>query len=203
MKLYYSPTSPFVRKVNVFAIETGLDTQIEWVKTNPWQAEDILTAENPLSKIPTLITDDGMVIYDSSVICEYLDSLHSGEKLIPPQGESRWQVLCLQALADGILDSGVLRFLEKKRAPEKQSVDWDAVQKDSVERGLDYLENTVPDWADKLDIGVLSIACVLGWLDFRFSNENWRVNRSKLSSWFELFSKRTSMAQTMPAEPTG
>lgn len=121
MKLYYSSTSPFVRKVNVFAIETGLDTQIEWVKTNPWQAEDILTAENPLSKIPTLITDDGMVIYDSSVICEYLDSLHSGEKLIPPQGESRWQVLCLQALADGILDSGVLRFLEKN-VPLKNSL---------------------------------------------------------------------------------
>lgn len=203
MKLYYSPTSPFVRKVNVFAIEAGLDKQIEWVKTNPWQAEDILTAENPLSKIPTLITDDGMVIYDSSVICEYLDSLHSGEKLIPQQSESRWQVLRLQALADGILDSGILRFLEKKRDPEKRSVDWDATQKDSVERGLDYLENTVSDWGDNLDVGVLSIACVLGWLDFRFSNENWRPNRSRLSSWFEQFSKRTSMAQTMPAEPTG
>ena len=78
MKLYYSTTSPFVRKVNVLAIEVGLDTQIEWVTTDPWQAEDNLTAENPLSKIPTLITDDEQIIYDSRVICEYLDSLHNG-----------------------------------------------------------------------------------------------------------------------------
>lgn len=201
MKLYYSPTSPFVRKVNVFAIEAGLDKQIEWVKTNPWQVEDILTAENPLSQIPTLITNDGMVIYDSSVICEYLDSLHSGKKLIPEQSESRWQVLRLQALADGILDSGILRFLEKKRVSEKQSIEWDVIQKNSVERSLDYLENTVSDWGGNLDVGVLSIACVLGWLDFRFSDEDWRPNRPKLSRWFEQFSTRTSMAQTMPAEP--
>lgn len=202
MKLYYSPTSPFVRKVNVFAIEAGLDKQIEWVKTNPWQVEDILTAENPLSQVPTLITDDGMVLYDSSVICEYLDSLHPGEKLIPPLSMSRWQVLRLQALADGILDAGILRFLEKRRIPEQQSVDWDSTQKESVERALDYLESTVSDWGTNLDVGVLSIACTLGWLDFRFSAEDWRVNRSRLKTWFEQFSKRPSMTQTMPAEPT-
>lgn len=202
MKLYYSPTSPFVRKINVFAIEAGLDKQIEWVKTNPWQVEDILTAENPLSQVPTLITDDGMVLYDSSVICEYLDSLHTGKKLIPEKSKLRWQVLRLQALADGILDAGILRFLEKKRSSELQSIDWDAVQKKSVERSLDYLENTVPDWDENLNVGVLSIACALGWLDFRFSDEDWRVNRSKLNSWYEQFSTRPSMTQTMPAEPT-
>lgn len=202
MKLYYSPTSPFVRKINVFAIETGLDKQIEWVKTNPWQVEDILTAENPLSQVPTLITDDGMVLFDSSVICEYLDSLHTDKKLIPEKSKLRWQVLRLQALADGILDAGILRFLEKKRSSELQSIDWDAVQKKSVERSLDYLENTVPDWGENLDVGVLSIACALGWLDFRFSGEDWRVNHSKLNSWYEHFSTRPSMTQTMPAEPT-
>lgn len=202
MKLYYSPTSPFVRKINVFAIEAGLDKQIEWVKTNPWQVEDILTAENPLSQVPTLITDDGMVLYDSSVICEYLDSLHTEKKLIPEKSKLRWQVLRLQALADGILDAGILRFLEKKRSSELQSIDWDAVQKKSVERSLDYLENTVPDWGENLDVGVLSIACALGWLDFRFSGEDWRVNRSKLKSWYDQFSTRPSMTQTMPAEPT-
>lgn len=201
MKLYYSPTSPFVRKINVFAIEAGLNKQIEWVKTNPWLVEDILTAENPLSQIPTLITDDGMVLYDSSVICEYLDSLHSGEKLIPQEPKARWPALRLQALADGILDAGILRFLEKKRESEKQSIDWDATHKKSVERSLDYLENSVTDWGDNLDIGVLSIACVLGWLDFRFANENWRSNRPKLDSWFGQFSKRPSMTKTMPAEP--
>lgn len=202
MKLYYSPTSPFVRKINVFAIEAGLNKQIEWVKTNPWQVEDILTVENPLSQVPTLITDDGMVLYDSSVICEYLDSLHADKKLIPEKSKFRWQVLRLQALADGILDAGILRFLEKKRSPELQSTDWDTVQKKSVERSLNYLENTVPEWGKKMNVGVISIACALGWLDFRFSGEDWRVNRSKLNRWYEQFSTRPSMTQTMPAEPT-
>ena len=132
MKLYYSSTSPFVRKVNIFAIEAGLDKQIEWVTTNPWQAEDKLTAENPLSKIPTLVTDDEQVIFDSPVICEYLDSLHQTEKLIPQEGNARWQVLRLQALADGILDAGILRFMEHKRVAENQSVDWDSMQKNTV-----------------------------------------------------------------------
>lgn len=201
MKLYYSPTSPFVRKINVFAIEAGLDKQIEWIRTNPWQVEDILTAENPLSQVPTLITDDGMVLYDSSVICEYLDSLNSGEKLIPQQSASRWPALRLQALADGILNAGILRFLEKKRTPEKQSDDWDTTQKKSVERSLDYLERSVSDWGNNLDVGVLSIACTLGWLDFRFADEDWRPNRIKLKNWFEQFSTRPSITQTMPAEP--
>jgi len=201
MKLYYASASPFVRKVNVFAIEVGLDKQIEWLTTNPWQAEDKLTAENPLSKIPTLITDKGDVIFDSRVICEYLDSLHSGDKLIPVKDKKRWQVLCLQALADGVLDSGILRLMERKRVAEQQSKDWDGMQKNSIERGLDHLENTVSDWANNVDIGVISVACVLGWLDFRFADENWRINRSKLNNWFEQFSKRPSMLKTIPVEP--
>jgi len=202
MKLYYSSTSPYVRKVNIIAIETGLDKQIEWVKTNPWLAEDILTADNPLSKIPTLITDDEKIIYDSRVICEYLDTLHSGNKFHPENSETRWQVLCLQALADGILESGILRLLERKRSAEQQSRDWDNTQKETVERGLDYLENTVSGWGDNLDVGVISAACLLGWLDFRFVNEDWRAERPNLKSWFEQFSKRPSMTKTMPYEAT-
>lgn len=202
MKLYYSSTSPFVRKVNIFAIEAGLDKQVEWVKTNPWQAEEGLTTENPLSKIPTLITDDEKVIYDSRVICEYLDSVHTGEKLIPEQGEARWHVLRLQALADGILDAGILRFMEKKRESGQRSPDWDSMQKGSVERSLNYLERTFSDWTDNkdLNIGIISVACTLGWLDFRFSDEDWRIGRPKLKLWFEQFSNRSSMRKTLPTE---
>jgi len=201
MKLYYSSTSPFVRKVNVFAAEVGLDTQIEWVKTNPWQAEDILTAENPLSKIPTLKTDDGMILYDSSVICEYLDSLHEGKKLIPADGDARWQALSLQALADGILESGIARFLERKRDVALQSKDWDALQKKSIERSLDYLENSISEWSEKeFNIGVLCVGCTLGWLDFRIPDENWREQRPALTDWFEQFSTRPSMVNTRPKE---
>ena len=201
MKLYYSPTSPFVRKVNVLASEAGLAEKIEWVKTNPWQAEDILTAENPLSKIPTLITDDDKVIYDSRVICEYLDTLHNGNKFHPENTDERWQVLRLQALADGILEAGIARFLEKKRSAEQQSIDWDNTQRDAIKRGLDYLESTVSVWGDHLDIGVITIACTLGWLDFRIPNEDWREKCPQLKTWFIEFSKRESMLTTMPAEP--
>ena len=200
MKLFYSSTSPFVRKVNVFAIETGLDIDIEWVKTNPWQAEENLVAENPLSKIPTFISDNGMVIYDSRLICEYLDTLHSEKKLIPQHGKERWLVLRLQALADGILDAGILRFLEAKREKGQQSKDFDNMQKNSVERGLNYLEQTVSDWQAQIDIGVITIACALGWLDFRFPHENWRDNRSELNKWYENFSQRDSMKKTVPHE---
>lgn len=204
MKLYYSPTSPFVRKVNVFAIEAGLDDQIEWVRTNPWQAEDILTAENPLSQVPTLITDDGMILYDSRVICEYLDTLHSVNKFFPEQNELRWPALRLQALADGILEAGISRFLERKRAVAMQSEDWDSMQKIAVERALNALENSVADWSgySSLNIGVISVACTLGWLDFRFSDEDWRAAQPNLAKWFEVFSQSDSMRNTLPKELT-
>lgn len=199
MKLYYAPASPFVRKVSIVAIETGLEKSIERIGTNPWQAEEALTSENPLSKIPTLITDDGLVLYDSCVICEYLDSLHSGEKIIPESGEARWQVLRLQALADGLLDSGILRLREKMRPEQEYSPDWDVMQKGAVERALNQLEQSISSW-DKtaLNLGSVTVAVALAWLDFRFPDEDWRLNRSKLSAWYELFSKRPSMLETVP-----
>jgi len=201
MKLFYSSTSPFVRKVNIFAMECGLADNIEWVKTNPWQAEESLTTENPLSKIPTLVTDDNVVIYDSAVICEYLDTLHNGRKLIPKLSDARWSVLRLQALADGLLDAGILRFMEGKRVQAQQSADWDAMQKNSIERGLDELERNMTDWSQvPINLGIISVGCLLGWLDFRLSSEDWRVTRPGLAQWFEVYSKRYSMQQTIPSE---
>lgn len=202
MKLYYSPTSPFVRKVNVFAIESALDDQIEWVKTNPWQVEDVLTSVNPLSQVPTLITDDGKVLFDSRVICEYLDSLRTSSKLIPEQEDLRWPALRLQALADGILESGISRFLERKREADKRSTDWDELQKNSIERALNLLESDCADWSSGtgLNIGLISAACALGWLDFRFADEAWREARPQLTKWFEGVSQRDSMRNTMPKE---
>lgn len=201
MKLFYSSTSPFVRKVNIFAMECGLADNIEWVKTNPWQAEEPLTSENPLSKIPTLITDDNVVIYDSRVICEYLDTLHNGRKLIPKLLDARWPVLRLQALADGLLDAGILRFMEAKRVQQQQSVDWDTMQKNTIERGLDELEQTMTDWSQvPLNAGIISVGCLLGWLDFRLPGEDWRATRPGLAKWYEVYSKRYSMQQTAPKE---
>ena len=200
MQLFYSSTSPFVRKVLVLAHETGLQGELERVKTNPWQGEAVLTAENPLSKIPTLVTNSGQVLYDSRVICEYLDGLHEGVRMIPEAGEQRWQVLRLQALADGILDAGILRFMEAKREVAQRSPEWDKMQKNAVERGLDYLQTNLSNWNTEINLGVITVACLLGWLDFRFSHEPWRTDRPGLADWYDTFSQRPSMQATVPFE---
>lgn len=198
MKLYYSPTSPYVRKVNVFAIEASLDEEIEKIITNPWIEDASLLTDNPLSKVPTLIMSNGTVLYDSPVICEYLDSLNPGAKLIPPAGMERWQALRLQALGDGILDAAVMRFLEKKRPDSQQSHDWDSLQRNTIERALTYLEDKVGEWNADVTIGQITIACALGYLDFRFAEDPWRQAQPGLANWFTDFSERDSMQATLP-----
>lgn len=199
MKLFYSSTSPFVRKVNVVAIETGLDSRIEWQQTNPWQAEENLVTDNPLSKIPTLVMDNGEVIYGSQLICEYLDGLHSGKKMIPAD-DSRWSILRLQSLADGILEAGILRFMERKREPSLQSPEWDTMQKSVIQRGLDYLESNVSQLEVDLNLGIITVGVMLGWLDFRLGSEDWRSSHPKLAKWYEGFEKKESMQATIPFE---
>jgi glutathione S-transferase len=199
MKLHYSPTSPYVRKVNVLAIELEIDEQIERILTNPWEPDETLLGNNPLSKVPTLISDDGMVLFDSPVICEYLDSEYGGHRLIPATGEERWQALCLQALADGILDAAILRFLERNR--ETPWPDWDASQKETVELALGVLEGEVASWSDSLSIGHITAAVALGYLDFRFGDEGWRADRPALTEWYARFSQRPSMIATIPRMP--
>lgn len=198
MKLFYSPTSPYVRKVNICAIELGLEKQIELIVANPWEADDRLLANNPLSKVPTLITDDGMELFDSPVICEYLDSITGQSVLIPAKGSERWQALKLEALGDGILDAAVLRFLERKRPADQQSKDWDTMQKDSILRSLQYLENNISIWPANLTIGQIAVACALGYLDFRFVDEDWRQVQPSLASWYAGFGERSSMQATRP-----
>ena len=201
MKLYYSATSPYVRKVNVCAIELGLDEKLERILTDPWEKDYKLLADNPLSKVPTLITDDGMVLYDSPVICEYLDTVHGSRVLIPTSGAERWNELRLQALGDGILDAAVLRFLERKRPNTQQSIEWDGIQQDAIQRALGYLENNVNNWKSYVTIGQIAVACALGYLDFRFAEDNWRQGQSGLTNWFETFAQRESMQDTVPKIP--
>jgi len=201
MKLYYSPTSPFVRKVNVCAIELGVDDKLERIVTNPWENDADLLTDNPLSKVPTLITDDGMVLYDSPVICEFLDTLVGGDSLIPAEGAERWIALRLQALGDGILDAAVLRFLERKRSQTQQSNDWDSIQRDAVQRALKYLQSEVNSWEDKVTVGQIAIGCALGYLDFRFAEDNWRKEHPDLAGWFAKFADRNSMQTTLPIAP--
>lgn len=203
MKLRYSPTSPYVRKVMVTAIETGLADDIELIPTNVWKEDGDIVLLNPLGKVPTLVTGGGEVLYDSPVICEYLDALHDGIRLFPPAGGARWTALRQQALADGILDAAVLRLLEGRRPPGERSAAWAERQKGCVERGHDALEAEADAGllAGDVTIGWISVGCALGWLDFRFPDDHWRAGREVLADWFEEFCKRPSMRETVPKEP--
>ncbi len=200
MKLRYSPTSPYVRKVLVTAIETGLESRIERIPTNVWDAGTDIAEDNPLGKIPALITDGGEILYDSPVICEYLDSLHDGANLFPSAGGARWMALRRQALADGILDAGVGRLLESRRPEGERSATWIERCRGTVDRGLDFLEGEANDLLDRITIGHIAIGCMLGWLDLRFSDEDWRPDRPALRDWNEDFSARLSMTSTVPEE---
>lgn len=200
MQLFYSPTSPYVRKVMACAITRGIDRQITLLPTNPHESPAALLAHNPLSKVPCLITDDGLALFDSPVICEYLDSIGDAAPLFPPSCSGhRWLALKLQALGDGILDAAVSRRMEQARPREAAR---DAVMlraKAAIERALDLLERDPPP--PSLDIGSITIGCALGYLDFRFGHEPWRSTREKLAAWFADFAKNPGLAKTVPKDP--
>ena len=195
MKLFYSPTSPYVRKVMVTALAIGAESLITNIPTNPHNSPADLLAANPLSKVPCLVTDDGLALFDSPVICEYLDISH-GTGALFPHGAARWRALKFQAIGDGILDAAVPR-----RAAEGQSADEArtaviARYQLTVVRALDTLEADPP--ADHLDIGAITVACALAYLDFRYPHEPWRPTRPKLAAWFEKMSARPELTQTAP-----
>jgi glutathione S-transferase len=201
MKLYYSSASPFVRKVTVTAIECGLDKKIEHHPTMvvPIKPNAELARDNPLMKVPTLTTDGREILYDSRVICEYLDSLHDGRKLLPASGGERWRVLRLQALGDGILDAGILsRYETGIRPAEKQWSDWISGQATKIKQGLDMAESEAELLAGPIDLGQITIACAVGWLEFRKPIGDIRHGRPKLAKWYDEFVKRPSMQATLP-----
>jgi glutathione S-transferase len=199
MKLFYSPTSPFVRKVMACAITRAIDARIELAPTNPHVSPADLLAANPLSKVPCLITDDGLALFDSPVICEYLDTVGDAPPLFPPAGAARWQALRAQAMADGVLDAAVARRGEQARPREAARDACMARQKAAVDRSLDAFEAEPP--SRRMDIGSISIACALGYLDFRFAAEPWRQHRPRLAAWFDAFSANPGLARTLPQDP--
>lgn len=202
MKLWYSPASPFARKVRAAAIELGLAERVELaeIAVLPSKPNVELARENPLIKVPALRADDGTVLYDSRVICEYLDALAGGGRLFPAAGPARWQALRRQALGDGIMDAGILRRYELALRPEAlRWTDWLAGQLAKVEHGLDAAEREAPGWNEAFDIGHVTLACALGWLDFRFPDYDWRARCPQLGAWFERVSARASLARTVPS----
>jgi glutathione S-transferase len=198
LKLRYSPTSPFARKVVILAKETGLAPKIEIVQTNPFENNSDIGKDNPLNKVPALILENGEVLYDSPVICEYLDGLHSGRKFFPAAGPERWTALRRQALADGIMDAAVLRRLEVMRPAEQQSVDFINRQARAMRGGLNALEAEAGSFGTDLDIGLVTIICALGYVDLRFGGDEWRSTRPTLAAWEAKMIVRPSVSESKP-----
>jgi glutathione S-transferase len=198
MKLRHAAASPFVRKVMVAAHELGLAGHLELVPTNvsPMRGNDLLAAENPLMKVPSLVADDGEVLFDSPVICEYLDSLAGGGILFPAAGAERWAALRRQALGDGILDALVLCRYETLRPEDRRWAGWTDGQTKKARQGLAAAE------AERLagfsTIGHVAIACMLGYLDFRFAEDVWRSRHPRLAAWYAQAAERPSMRLTQP-----
>ncbi|WP_269715033.1 glutathione S-transferase family protein [Caulobacter sp. NIBR2454] len=196
MQLLYSPTSPFARKVRVAMIELGLEDRIQLAAVDPW-TDETLRGQNPLSKVPTLVTGDGEIIFDSRVICEYLDEIAGGGRLFPATGPDRWRALTAQALADGIGDAAVRVVAQEKRPAAEQHADQIARQRAAILAALDSLEDDAFD--GRFGIGQIAVAAQLGYLDFR-KVLDWRENRPILTEWYERVRRRPSMKASEPVE---
>lgn len=196
LRLFYSSGSPFVRKVMVCAILRGLDKRLELIATNPHVSPPELLAQNPLSKVPCLVPSDDLPIFDSRVICEYLDNLGTASPLFPDPGPERTGSLVLQALGDGIMDAAVARRVQQPWPKDEGRQAFDARQKAAIDRSLDWLEQYPP--GQLRDIGSIAVACALGYLDFRFGAEPWRDSRPTLAAWFAKASAHPAMAETVP-----
>jgi len=196
MKLAYSPASPYVRKVTACAIKRGLDKQVERVKIGTTDPE--LLKFNALSKVPTLILNDGTTVFDSPVICEYLDSVGSAPKLFPAAGPARWKALTQEALADGILDATQPRRREIALPQDEGRKGYIALQQGKVARALDEFEKQADSLGNLDTIGEITIGCALGYLDFRYANEPWRPGHPKLEAWYAKVEKLPPLADTVP-----
>lgn len=190
MILRSGPASPFARKVRIAIELLGLSSKIEMAPANLDDAADSIRMQNPVGKIPVLVLEDGSAIYDSPVIVEYLDHLAGGGKVIPKEVPARFEVLRLQALCDGILDACLALVYEGRYRPADKFVQsWVDRQTDKVTRGMKALEATPPAIAALPDVGQISVACVLGYLDLRFEGK-WRKDYPKLVKWHDDFAAK-------------
>lgn len=208
MQLRHSATSPYARKVRVLALEAGLSDRIKLHADNPMGPGSDIGSVNPLGKVPVLITEDGTALCDSPVICQYLDSLHDGEKFSPQSGAARFADLNLEALADGLLDAALARMVEIRMRPE--NLRWEGHHKHmraKIERTLDHFESMVQEGSlpatppeSRPTLGVIAVGCALGYLDLRFAADDWRADHPGLTDWYATFSARPSMQDTRPPE---
>jgi glutathione S-transferase len=204
MKLMHSPTSPFVRRVRAAAIELGLADRIELepIQVAPGQKnESYASRVNPLRKIPALVLDDGAVLVDSTVICDYLNTLADEDRLLAASGPERWRVLNQQAVALGMTDALVLVRYETALRPGP--LRWTAWINDQQERfwsGLAWFEQQARQvlQGSRVDLSLLALACCLGYADFRFADLNWAARAPLVKAWYDQISARPSLEQTAP-----
>ncbi len=200
MKLYHSPTSPYVRKVMVLLHETGLLPQVALIPASgtPIDPGSMPVDENPLGKVPALLRPDGNALYDSRVICQYLNA--QGGADLYPAAPRLWDTLTVEATADGILDAALLMVYEQRIRPEDRRFDpWVEGQWHKIARALDALESR---WMDHLngplDMAQIALACALGYVDFRLDVRGWRDGHPHLAAWAMAFAARPSMIATRP-----
>ena len=201
MKLWYSPPSPFVRKVLMLAYETGQIDKLELVDvSNTALTPDADLAKlNPLGKIPTLVLEDGHTLFDSRVISEYMDGLHDGPKMLPPRGMERYNTLVCQAIGDGIMETAVaIRYEQALRPKEFQWDVWLNAQQTKIIQALDVLETWRAGRIQDVHMGSISVASALAYLDFRQPDFDWREGRPVLAQMLATFSERESMKNTKP-----
>lgn len=202
MKLWYSPASPFVRKCLIVAHEIGIigDIEVLDAAANVVKPDHRIMESNPTGKIPTLLLDDGQVLFDSRVVCAYFDTLHGGKKLAPRSGTKRFSIMTLEALGDAIMDAAVANRYETALRPEEfQWKPWSEGQMGKVVAGIDQLEQKwMPVMGRSPNMGSIAIAAALGYLDFRYPDFNWRRGHPKLTRWFKRFSQRASFIETAP-----
>ena len=197
MKLAFSPASPYVRKCMAAAIARGIDSQVElWTVPT---VDPSLVPVNPLSKVPSLVTPEGQSLYDSPVICEYVDSLGAGPGTFPAPGPARWNALRLAALGDGIMDASQPRRRELALPQDEGRTTWIEQQKGKVVRSLDALEAEADTLGHLATYGEITVACALGYLDFRFAHIDWRTRHPNLAKLYEKLAQRASFADTLPS----
>jgi glutathione S-transferase len=193
MDLWYAPTSPFARKVRIAAAELGFTDRLALIRVDPW-SDGRLRAINPLAKVPTLVLDDGSVLFESAVICDYLDAMAPQRRLFPPDGPDRWQTLLMHGLADGAMISAGRLFADERRPPDQRSDAMLIRFAQARDATLDSLERAT--LRDEPMIGEIAVAALLGYLDFRWPDRDWRDGRPDLSGWFDRFDRRPSMTTT-------
>ena len=196
MKLIYSLTSPYARKVRILLLEKGIDATVEHVIASPLAEPEKVIPANPLGKIPVLLTNAG-ALYDSPVICEYLDGLE-GQPLLPVSGADRWAVLRVQALADGIMDAAFSLVMEQLRPETERSGAWRERWRSAILRATVDAHRDFPRLEDRFDLGQIAMAAALGYLAFRLPDIDWQTDAPSLAMWWDEASQRTSVLATRP-----